>query len=149
MPFHEAGVLSAAPAATADTAYIQLWVPTGAQRTRVREIGGTNTAATASKLAIKRTTARGTQTATQVVSQADPSDTPSTATVDSAFSVQPTVSGSYMRRAHVAATIGAGFVWTWWSHPTGLMIAANAGIAVVVPTAVAGTAFEIWVVVED
>src|SRR6266542_99274 len=147
MGFHEAGALSAAPAATADTAYCSIWNASGGV-IRVREIGVYNTAATAGKLAIKRITARGTQTGTIAFEKLDPGDVAVTVNLDFAYSAQPTVSGGYIRRSHVAAAIGSGFVWTWWAD-AGLSVENGAGIAIVVPTAVAGPACEIYAVIGE
>lgn len=145
MAIYEAGVLTAAPAATIDTAYCAVWNPSGA-RLRLLEAGFCNTAATASKIATKRITARGTQTATLVASPMDVNDAATVGTVDFTYSAQPTVTGGYMRRGHIANVIGASLLWSWWNSP--LLIATGAGLAFVVPTAVAGSALEAWFVWE-
>lgn len=144
--FYEAGGLSTAPTATADKAYCQLWCPT--RRTIVREIGLSNPAATAGKVAIKRTTARGTNTTTVLGEAQDGSNEAATSTLDLTWSVDATVGGNYLRRAHLPAAVGAGIVWQWWTNP-GLYIPSGKGIAVVVPTAAAGIALEVWVVWEE
>ena len=147
MGFHEAGALSTAPAATADTAYFGIWNGSGGA-IRVREIGVYNTAATAGKLAIKRITARGTQTGTIAFEKLDAGDVAVTVNLDFTYSAQPTVSGGYIRRSHIAAAVGAGFVWTWWAG-MGLRVENGAGIAIVVPTAVAGPACEVYAVIGE
>lgn len=143
---YEAGGITVTPAATIDRAYCQLWCPT--RRTVLREIGITATVATAAKVALKRTTARGTNTTTTAGERQDANNEAATSTLDLTWSVEPTVAGNYLRRAHTSGAIGAGLVWQWWSTP-GLYIASGAGIALVVPTAAAGIAYEAWFVWEE
>jgi hypothetical protein len=143
---YEAGGLSTAPTATADKAYCQLWCPT--RRTVLREFGCTNPAATGGKIAVKRTTARGTNTTTVLGERQDGSNEAATSTLDLTWSVDATVAGNYLRRAHLPATIGAGIVWQWWTG-LGLYIPSGAGVAFVVPTAAAGIALEVWAVWEE
>lgn len=148
MAIYEAGVLTVATAATADNAYAALWNTGSVVRLRIRELGITSTSATASKVALKRISARGTQTATQAGAPIDAGDPAAQGTLDFTYSVQPTVSGNYFRRAHLAATIGVGLVWSWWGGP-GLTVAVSAGIALVTPTALIGQPVELYVVWEE
>lgn len=86
-------------------------------------------AAGAVALGLIRTSARGTQTATQVGLALDPLAGASTVQNDSTWSAQPTYVGStYMRRIDLNG-IGQGIVWTFdmWDP---LTVAAAAGIAV-------------------
>jgi uncharacterized membrane protein len=148
MPFVESAGLSTAPTATQDNAYVNLWNTSASQRLRLREIGFTNTAATASKMAIKRTTARGTNTTTQAGAGQDSADGGIVGTLDLTWSVESTKTGNYLRRATLAAVIGAGLQWTWWNG-SGLIVPVSAGLAFVVPTAAAGAAMEVWAVWEE
>lgn len=148
MALYEAGVLTVVTAATADNAYASLWNLGTVVRPRVREIGITTTSATASKVAIKRITARGTITTSQLGAALDSGDPASQLTLDYVYSAQPTVTGTYFRRAHMAATIGVGLVWSWWGGP-GLVIPVSVGIAIVTPTALAGQPMELYVVWEE
>jgi len=146
--FYEASGLTIAPAATIDLSYINLWNSGTADRLRVREIGMTNTAATAAKVGLKRTTARGTNTTTVLGTAIDNSDAAAAGTLDLTWSVESTKAGNYLRRAQIASVIGAGLLWTWWNGP-GLVVPTSAGITLVVPTAVAGSACECWMVWEE
>lgn len=148
MALYEAGGLTTAPAATADKMYCSLWNTAATDRLRIREIGFTNTAATASKIAIKRITARGTNTTTLAGTPIDNNDAAAAGTLDLTYSADPTVTGNYLRRAHLANVIGAGLLWTWWNGP-GLVVPVSVGVAFVVPTAVAGAALECWIVWEE
>jgi hypothetical protein len=145
MAIYEAGVITQAPTATADKPYCGLWVPSGA-RVRLLEAGFCNTAATTSKIAIKRTTARGTQTSTLVGTGLDINDAATVGTVDYVYSADPTVTGNYFRRGHIANVIGASLLWSWWNSP--LVVASGAGLSFCVPTAAAGAALEAWFVWE-
>jgi hypothetical protein len=144
---YEAGVITQAPTATADKPYCGLWNTTGGSRLRLLELGMCNTAATTSKVAIKRTTARGTQTGTLLGTPLDSNDAATLGTVDFTYSADPTVTGNYFRRGHIANVIGASLLWSWWNSP--LVIAPALGIALVVPTAAAGAALEVWFVWES
>lgn len=143
---YSAGGLSTAPTATADKAYCQLWAPT--RRSVLRELGMTNPAATAGKVAIKRTTARGTNTTTVLGEAEDGNNEAATTTLDLTWSVDATVTGNYLRRANLPATVGAGLVWQWWTGP-GLWIPSGKGIVLCVPSAAAGIALEVWAVWEE
>lgn len=148
MEIYEASGLSVAPAATADKAYCQLWNANTTKTIFLREFGYTNTAATAGKIALKRSTARGTNTTTQAGTRRNDPPTTGTGTLDLTWSADATVAGNYIRRAHYAAVIGAGVLWTWWTGD-GLAIAQATGMCFVVPTAVVGSAGEVYAVWEE
>lgn len=148
MAFYEAGVLTTAPAATIDKMYCMLWNTGTTTRLRLREVGFVNTAATNSKVGIKRTTVRGTNTATLLGTPIDNNDPAASGTVDYTYSADPTVAGNYIRRGAIANVIGAGMQWSWWNGP-GLVIPVSVGLAFVVPTAAAGGAQEAWLVWEE
>lgn len=101
------------PAAAANAALVDV-LCNASIRARVLEIGLFNTAATAATLTLERTTAIGTRTTPVNPVPGDTGDgTPATANVATAWSVQPTFSGTAMRRYQLAAVIGAGVVWTF------------------------------------
>jgi hypothetical protein len=146
MAIYEQGVLTAQTSAAADYPYAQLWVPSGA-RVRLLEIGMCNTAATTSKVGVKRTTARGTVNASLTGSPLDTNEAATVAQVDNFIATTaPTVTGGYMRRGHIANVIGASLLWSWWNSP--LIVASGLGVAVVQPTAVLGGILEMWFVWE-
>jgi hypothetical protein len=143
----EAGVVTTAPAATIDVPYAGLWNLTGGNRILVREIGLCSTAATTSRVGIKRTTARGTQTTTLLGSPLDTNDNQTvTGTVDSVYSANPTLTGNYLRRGLLANVVGASLLWSWWNSP--LVIAQGAGIQLCNLVATAAGALEAWFVWE-
>ena len=146
---YESGGATTAPTATADKMYCQLWNTASSERLKLRELGFTNTVATACKIALKRTTARGTNTTTVAGTPIDSADGAATGTLDLTYSGDPTVSGNYLRRAHLAAVIGAGISWAWWNGGGLVIPTGNNGLAVVVPTAVAGQVLEAWAVWEE
>jgi hypothetical protein len=78
---------------------------------------------------LARSTVRGTQTTTQVGSALDPLTGASTAQFDSAWSGQPTISATNMRRILLNAA-GQGIIWTW-DDTDPLVVSAGAGLALV------------------
>ena len=144
---YEASGLSTAPAATADKLYAQIWNAYTTRQIWLRELGFTNTVGTTCKVALKRTTARGTNTTTQAGTDRESTGT-STATLDLTYSADPTVTGNYLRRTNLAGVVGAGGMWTWWTG-AGLAIPSATGLGIVVPTAVVGQVLELWVVWEE
>jgi hypothetical protein len=147
MAIYEASGLTTAPAATIDASYCQLWNTSATQRLQLREFGLTLPVGTAEKVAIKRTTARGTNTTTVLGTSRETTGT-GVGTLDLTYSVDSTKTGLYFRRAHLPAVIGAGLLWTWWSG-SGLTVQPSAGLAFVVPTAVVGIVSEVWAVWEE
>jgi len=84
-----------------------------AERIFVREIGLFNVAATIQAGALFRTATLGTRTTPTILQPNDPSDPAVTSDVATAWSAVPTVVTIPLRRIHVPATIGAGFIWTF------------------------------------
>lgn len=148
MELYEASGLSVAPAATGDLAYCQLWNANTTKSIFLREFAWTQVTATGGKIAMKRTTARGTNTTTVTGVRRNDMTASSTGTLDLTWSVEATKAGNYIRRSHYAGVIGAGVMWTWWTGD-GLTIPQATGVAFVVPTAVAGAAGEVYVVFEE
>jgi hypothetical protein len=84
--------------------------------TRVREIGLTLGAATASTYGIGRPGAVGvTPTSPITVLQQNPSDEAGTTTTAVAWGTGPTVPTNFLMRITLPATIGAGVIWTFTS----------------------------------
>ncbi len=81
---------------------------------RVREIGITLAAATASSYGLGRPAAIGvTPTSPITVLALNPMDPVGTATTAGAWGTGPTVPTQFLRRLTLPATIGAGVIWTW------------------------------------
>lgn len=127
MAKYDAGANS--PAAAAGACFINLWTP-AARSARVLRVEVICTAATASDIALARTTGRGTQTTTQVGSALDPLTGASTTQFDSAWSSQPTgISSTNMRRILLNAA-GQGIIWTW-DDTDPLVVSAASGLCLV------------------
>lgn len=115
---------------------------------RLTEVGVFLGAATASTYGLARTTALGTRTTpTALIAEfnSDPALTGITL-VDAAiaWTVQPTISGTDLRRIGLPATIGTGVIWTF---PRGLTPAAQLGFAVV-NRALNSAAVDVYTVVD-
>lgn len=81
---------------------------------RLREVGITLAAATASSYGIGRPAAIGvTPTAPITVLAMNPMDPAGTAQTAVAWGTGPTVPAQFPRRITLPATIGAGIIWTW------------------------------------
>lgn len=115
------------PAAAASAGLANLWTP-AARSARITSIEVVCTAATATDIGLQRSTARGTNSATQVGAAIDPLVAASTVQYDSAWTVQPTMSGVNMKRVLLNAA-GQGMVWRW-DDMDALIVAAAAGMAV-------------------
>jgi hypothetical protein len=110
MAKYSVGVVT--PAAASAAAYATIHTAAG-DRARILEIGAFTTAATASRIALGRKNNTPVAT-TSVLGQAeDPADTAAVTNVDTAWSTAPTAPANFLRRASLAAVIGAGVVWTW------------------------------------
>jgi hypothetical protein len=116
------------PAAAAGAAFANLWTP-AARSARVLRIEIICTAATASDIGLARTTGRGTQTTTQVGSALDPLTGASTSQFDTAWSGQPTIGSTNMRRILLNAA-GQGIIWTW-DDTDPLVVSAASGLCLV------------------
>jgi hypothetical protein len=136
-------------AGTANEAICSVWV-TGSKQIRLREIGYINVGSTnAEKVALVRISARGTQASTQAGTPLDINDAASAATMDGSWSVQPTVSGNYLRRTAGIINSGSAVIFSFWGQKRGIWIAAGAGVALVNPVAVASDASECWAVWQE
>jgi hypothetical protein len=126
MAKYDSGINS--PAAAAAAAFSNIWTP-AARSARVLAIEVVCTAATASDVAVARTTARGTQTTTQVGQALDPLSGASTVQHDSAWSVQPTIGATNLKRVLLNAA-GQGMIWRW-DDTDPLVVSAAAGLCCV------------------
>jgi hypothetical protein len=145
---YEAGFTTNAPAAAQNNAFSVLW-NTGAEPIYLWEIGQcSDSGGTLPKFALTRISARGTQTATTAGTPWNPSEPAAAGTVDSAWSVQPTVSGTYRRRAHQLGQQSSGLFWLWWATEKGLVVPPSAGVGIVLATAAAAgpaqSTYYIW-----
>lgn len=105
-------VTSAAPAL--NTAFAELRAPS--RRAFLRELGVTLGAATATNVALVRSTAVGTGGNGPLAGLPEDNNDPVGTGVlaASAFTLAPTFTAANMlRRVHLAAAIGGGIVWTW------------------------------------
>jgi hypothetical protein len=112
MAIYSIGFQSAAAAAGA--AYAAFRAPT--RNSRIREIGLSCNAATASNISLLRNTnaSYAASASTSVGQQVNPIDAAGTSLVDTAWSAAPTVTAaSRIRRFALPATIGAGLVWVF------------------------------------
>lgn len=134
-----AGARTAATAATADTAAVNLWNPHASIRLAISEIHWFKTVATADNIAILRATTRGTQTTTVTPNIGNELGRlvapPSGAVIDTAWSAQPAKDGAvYLNRANFPAAVASGAMWTF---PEPLIVPPGAGICLVTPVATA------------
>lgn len=131
---------SAATAAAADNAVAQLWNPSSGKRIVVQEIHiAKTTAGAADRPKLRRTSARGTASATVTPGAAQDNSGDQVAPVsgfllDLAFSVQPTFKTGDGRQFVIPAAVGAGLMWVC---QVGIEIAEGEGLAVVTGSALA------------
>ena len=118
-------------ATTSGNVAMDVATSTGA-RPRLMEWGLFLGAATASSYGLQRTTALGTRTSPVALAPEDPNDPALTGIMLTdcavAFSVEPTESGTDLRRVSLPGAIGAGMVWTF---PRGLVWATSLSLAIV------------------
>lgn len=101
-------------AAAAGAPYAAFRAPT--RNSKLREIGLSCNAATASNISLFRNTASGytATTSTAVGQQLNPPDANGTSLVDTAWSTAPTITAANrLRRFALPATIGAGLIWVF------------------------------------
>ncbi len=110
MPGYEVGVQSVAAASAA--AYCTIRGATG-QRVRIREIGISLNAATASSIGLGRPANTPVATTSVLLQNKDPADAASITNFDTAWSTAPTVPAQFLRRIVLPATAGAGWIWTF------------------------------------
>lgn len=145
------GGRSAATAATLRHVAAALWNPSAAKRIRVHGVYVAITVATASNLAIARTTTRGTPGSTVTPDIDNEGERaaapPSGFLLDlAAFTVQPTVDASDMERWPLAAAIGSGVMIPFRKPKE---IPAGGGLALITPVAVIFQPADITFDVED
>jgi hypothetical protein len=130
---YEAAVSSLAPATA--TAYVAFWSATRPCSIREIEVFNSSAAVTLPQLQIIRATARGTQSTTVTPTTVNSQDVPPTvaiaptAVVDTAWSVQPTLSAIPMRMLDIAGTVGSSVIWTW-SQDGELIVPIGTGIVI-------------------
>jgi hypothetical protein len=97
----------------------QLRPTTAAQRIKVLEIGVGIASAptTAPSFQLVRSTAVGTSSTTAAGQPYDPADAAAIGTLDSAWSVAATSSGTVMRQSGLAVTNGGQLFWTFYDMP--------------------------------
>src|SRR5689334_6003172 len=102
-------------AASVAAGAVFLEIRAGARRMLIEELGVFSGAATAFRFGIVRASAQGTGGAsTMTGTQEDPSQAAATGLLAvNAFTTAPTVGTNYLKRANLAAAIGAGIIWTW------------------------------------
>jgi hypothetical protein len=97
-------------------------------RVRVREIGITLAAATASSFGLGRPAAIGvTPTSPVTVVAEDTGEPTGTAQTALAWGTGPTIPAVFLRRIGFPATIGSGIIWSWWNGP-GLLIPVSSSL---------------------
>jgi hypothetical protein len=116
------------PAAAAGAAFAAIWTP-AARSARVLRIEVVATTATASDIGLARTTARGTATTTMVGQALDALTGASTVQFDTAWSAQPTIAATNLKRILLNAA-GNGIVWSW-DDTDPLFVSAAAGLCLV------------------
>jgi hypothetical protein len=87
---------------------------TGASRVaRIRELGLSVNAATASSFGLIRPSNTPVASTSVLVLPEDPTDPAGTVNVDTAWSTAPTIGTVFLRKFTVPAVIGNGVIWTW------------------------------------
>lgn len=110
MSFFEVGIATVAPVTVAN--YMSM-ISTAACRARIREIGLSVNAATASSVGIGHPGNTAVPTGLTVGQSTDVNDQTALASVASTWSTPPTVPAQFFRRIVLPAVIGAGIVWVW------------------------------------
>lgn len=114
MPLYHVGFSARAGINTANSPIVNLWSAT--RKARILEVGVFIQVAptTAPVFALQRSTVRGTQTATLAPIRKDENDIAATATLDTAWSANPTFSSAapHVRAGGVPLAIGNGVIWS-------------------------------------
>jgi hypothetical protein len=97
-------------------------------RPRIMELGLFLGAATASVYGVNRPSAIGTRTSPTALLAEDPADATSECDTAIAWSAEPTLASSDLRRISLPATIGTGIIWTF---PRGLVLDVSKSLVVV------------------
>ena len=142
--YEAAGVTSAAPAIGAAFAELR---NTAARRLLVEEIGISLGAATATNIALHRSTAQGAGGTALVGLQEDPNQTAAAASlVMSAFTTAPTFTATAMlRRFSLPGAIGAGVIWTF-AKTDRLVIPPSTSLVIATPTIAGAAAINVYVI---
>jgi hypothetical protein len=152
----EAGNVSTLTPATADTPLIAIRAPVG-EGGRLRELGITLQAATATQLGLARATTVSVTPGTTKPGRAAKAGTPAAPLPDSgillvsSWVTVPVISTNYLRQACLPATIGAFCVW-YWPADGALEIGDGEAISELVIAnlvAVAPSLFRYWAVWEN
>lgn len=99
---------------------------------KIREIGLTNTTATAVALKLVRLTTAGTQGANLVEGKHDPDSAAASSTAVGTHTVAPTLGDDLGYRATLGAAIGAGVIWTFGDAGLRIPVGTANGIGVIV-----------------
>lgn len=110
MSFYELGIATVAPVTVAN--YMSM-IATAAVRPRIREIGLSCNAATASSVGIGHPGNTATPTTPTVGQPVDVNDQTSLASLSTTWTLAPTVPAQFFRRIVLPAVIGAGVIWIW------------------------------------
>ncbi len=128
------------PAAAAGAAYCALRAAAG-DRARIRQIDIYTNAATSSSVGLVRSATVGTSSTSALGQAWDASDTAAVTSVDTAWSVAPTVSTNVFLKRYVApATAGSGVIWTF---PSGLVVPVSGSLLLWNYGASAGSALSV------
>lgn len=98
---------------------------------RIREIGVFNTTATAVALKLCRLSTAGTPGATLTASAMNMDPATAVAVLKNTYTVAPTVTDLGFRCV-LGAAVGSGFVWTFEDFDLTTLVAANAGVGILV-----------------
>jgi hypothetical protein len=99
---------------------------------KIREIGLTNTTATAVAEAIKRLTTAGTQGTGLVEGKDDPDSAAASCTAFTTHTVAPTLGDDLGVRASLGAAVGSGVIWTFGDTGLRVPVGTANGIGVIV-----------------
>jgi hypothetical protein len=137
------GVLTGAGSATLPL--ISLYAAAAASG-RLREIGLTNTTATAVAVALKRLTTAGTQGAGLVEGKHDADSGPALCTAFTTHTVAPTLGDDLGYRASLGAAVGSGVIWTFGDSGLRIPVGTANGIGVIIEngTGQALQAYMVW-----
>lgn len=154
MSRYGAGVTNKAGVNTADTVYFQVRPTTTGQRVKILQIvfAVLTAPTTAPQPYLTRSTAIGTVTTTIAGQSYDPADAASITTLDSAFSVAPTITtANKIAVGAMAVTAGGGWIWDFRDMPLIMAASTTAGLCIVNAAASGATvgAFSCSVVVQE
>lgn len=112
---------------------------------RIREIGVFNTTSTAVALKLCRLTTAGTPGSTLTAAALDPADpVASVGVLKNTYSSTAPTTSDLGFRCVLGAAVGSGFVWTFEDYELNTLVAANAGIGILVENGT-GQALQVYV----